>query len=42
MKSSKPKVSNGVVPDDWELDEEEEEDTGQSVEPRSKQLWEDE
>ena len=42
LKSLKPKISNGVVPDDWELDEEEEEDTGRSVDLHNKQLWEDE
>lgn len=38
----KPKISNGVVPDDWEMDDEEEEDAGRSVDLRNKQLWEDE
>jgi hypothetical protein len=38
----KPKISNGVVPDDWELDEDEDEDTGRSVDLCNKQLWEDE
>ncbi|KAF8805594.1 hypothetical protein BYT27DRAFT_7192360 [Phlegmacium glaucopus] len=40
--ASKPKISkNIVVPDDWELDEEEEEDTSRSVDLCNKQLWED-
>ena len=39
----KPRISNEVVPDDWELDEEEEEDTCRPVDPcNDKQLWEDE
>jgi len=38
----KPKISkNVVVPDNWELDEEDEEDTSRSVDLRNKQLWED-
>lgn len=41
--AARPKISkNAVVPDDWEMDEEQEEqDTGRSVDIRNKQLWED-
>jgi hypothetical protein len=41
--SIKPKKrsKNFVVPEDWELDEEEEEDAGRSVDLPNKQLWED-
>jgi len=39
--STSVRSKNVVVPDDWDLDEEEEEDIGRLVDTHNKQLWED-